>query len=186
MGRARRRVHLSILALPVFTTLPGDRSLRLGDRLWLRCAARGSPTPRIGWTINDRPVTGLGLLGEGGCGPGTPGGGQTGGETQPRGEEKGVRVPGLQTWPRAGGAEQICVAVCDGLHVKSGKRPPAKKTQPRDLRAGRELVFLPGTAAPTVGPSANSFPWGAGSVLPAGPQLMFRETQGLHRAQGIW
>uniref|UniRef100_A0A7N5KTI0 Hemicentin 2 n=1 Tax=Ailuropoda melanoleuca TaxID=9646 RepID=A0A7N5KTI0_AILME len=57
VGRARRRVHLSILALPVFTTLPGDRSLRLGDRLWLRCAARGSPTPRIGWTINDRPVT---------------------------------------------------------------------------------------------------------------------------------
>uniref|UniRef100_A0A2K5KA06 Hemicentin-2 n=1 Tax=Colobus angolensis palliatus TaxID=336983 RepID=A0A2K5KA06_COLAP len=57
VGRARRRVHLTILALPVFTTLPGDRSLRLGDRLWLRCAARGSPTPRIGWTVNDRPVT---------------------------------------------------------------------------------------------------------------------------------
>ncbi|XP_035116313.2 hemicentin-2 isoform X6 [Callithrix jacchus] len=57
VGRARRRVHLTILALPVFTTLPGDRSLRLGDRLWLRCAARGSPTPRIGWTLNDRPVT---------------------------------------------------------------------------------------------------------------------------------
>lgn len=62
MGRARRRVHLTILTLPVLTTLPGDRSLRLGDRLWLRCAARGSPTPRIGWTINDQPVTGLGLL----------------------------------------------------------------------------------------------------------------------------
>lgn len=61
VGRARRRVHLTILALPVFTTLPGDRSLRPGDRLWLRCAARGSPTPRIGWTVNDRPVTGLGL-----------------------------------------------------------------------------------------------------------------------------
>ncbi|XP_075415669.1 hemicentin-2 [Tenrec ecaudatus] len=56
-GRARRRVHLTILALPVFTTLPGDRSLRLGERLWLRCAARGSPTPRIGWTVNDRLVT---------------------------------------------------------------------------------------------------------------------------------
>ncbi|XP_036769471.2 hemicentin-2 isoform X1 [Manis pentadactyla] len=57
VGRTRRRTHLTILALPVFTTLPGDRSLHLGDRLWLRCAARGSPTPRIGWTINDRPVT---------------------------------------------------------------------------------------------------------------------------------
>ncbi|CAK6433530.1 unnamed protein product [Pipistrellus nathusii] len=57
VGRARRRVHLTILALPVFTTLPGDRSLRPGDPLWLRCAARGSPTPRIGWTVNDRPVT---------------------------------------------------------------------------------------------------------------------------------
>ncbi|XP_008585904.1 PREDICTED: hemicentin-2-like, partial [Galeopterus variegatus] len=57
VGRARRRVHLTILALPVFTTLPGDHSLHLGDRLWLRCAARGSPTPRIGWTINNRPVT---------------------------------------------------------------------------------------------------------------------------------
>ncbi|KAM6170210.1 hemicentin-2 [Rhynchocyon petersi] len=57
VGRARRRVHLTILALPVFTTLPGDRSLRLGERLWLRCAARGSPTPRIGWTVNDRLVT---------------------------------------------------------------------------------------------------------------------------------
>ncbi|XP_032334547.1 hemicentin-2 isoform X3 [Camelus ferus] len=57
VGRARRRVHLTILALPVFTTLPGDRSLHLGDRLWLRCAARGSPTPRISWTVNDRPVT---------------------------------------------------------------------------------------------------------------------------------
>ncbi|XP_012862831.2 hemicentin-2 [Echinops telfairi] len=56
-GRARRRVHLTIMALPVFTTLPGDRSLRLGERLWLRCAARGSPTPRIGWTVNDRPAT---------------------------------------------------------------------------------------------------------------------------------
>ncbi|XP_058997342.1 hemicentin-2 [Mustela lutreola] len=56
-GCAHRRVHLSILTLPAFTTLPGDRSLRLGDRLWLRCAARGSPTPRIGWTINNRPVT---------------------------------------------------------------------------------------------------------------------------------
>lgn len=62
MGRAHRRVHLTILTLPVLTTLPGDRSLHLGDRLWLRCAARGSPTPRIGWTINDQPVTGLGLL----------------------------------------------------------------------------------------------------------------------------
>ncbi|KAM7093056.1 hemicentin-2 [Molossus nigricans] len=57
VGRARRRVHLTILALPVFTTLPGDRSLHLGDRLWLRCVARGSPTPRIGWTVNDRPIT---------------------------------------------------------------------------------------------------------------------------------
>ncbi|XP_060056373.1 hemicentin-2 isoform X2 [Erinaceus europaeus] len=57
VGRAHRRVHLSILALPVFTTLPGDRILRLGDRLWLRCAAQGSPTPRIGWTINNRLVT---------------------------------------------------------------------------------------------------------------------------------
>ncbi|XP_021050559.1 hemicentin-2 [Mus pahari] len=57
VGRARRRVHLTILTLPVLTTLPGDRSLRLGDRLWLRCVARGSPTPRIGWTINDQPVT---------------------------------------------------------------------------------------------------------------------------------
>ncbi|XP_035878268.1 hemicentin-2 [Phyllostomus discolor] len=57
VGRARRRVHLTVLALPVFTTLPGDRSLGLGDRLWLRCAARGSPTPRIGWIVNDQPVT---------------------------------------------------------------------------------------------------------------------------------
>uniref|UniRef100_A0A5G2Q6R4 Hemicentin-2 n=1 Tax=Sus scrofa TaxID=9823 RepID=A0A5G2Q6R4_PIG len=55
VGRARRRVHLTVLALPVFTTLPGDRSLRFGDKLWLRCAARGSPTPRIGWIVNDRP-----------------------------------------------------------------------------------------------------------------------------------
>lgn len=62
MGRARRRVHLTILALPVFTTLPGDRSLRPGDQLWLRCAARGSPTPRMGWTVNDRPVTGPACL----------------------------------------------------------------------------------------------------------------------------
>ncbi|XP_012372192.1 hemicentin-2 [Octodon degus] len=57
VGRARRRVHLTVLALPVFTTLPGDRSVRRGDRLWLRCAARGSPTPRLGWTVNDQPVT---------------------------------------------------------------------------------------------------------------------------------
>ncbi|KAM9642204.1 hemicentin-2 [Trichechus inunguis] len=57
VGRAHRRVNLTILASPVLTTLPGDRSLRLGERLWLRCAARGSPTPRIGWTINDRLVT---------------------------------------------------------------------------------------------------------------------------------
>lgn len=56
-GRAHRRVHLSILALPVFTTLPGDRSLRPGDRLWLRCVARGSPTPHLSWTVNDRVVT---------------------------------------------------------------------------------------------------------------------------------
>lgn len=73
VGRAHRRVHLTILALPVFTTLPGDRSLRVGDRLWLRCAARGSPTPRIGWTVNDRPVTGLSLLGAGGGAPRDPG-----------------------------------------------------------------------------------------------------------------
>lgn len=58
-GSAHRRVHLSILALPVFTTLPGDRSLRPGDRLWLRCVARGSPTPHLSWTINDRVVTGV-------------------------------------------------------------------------------------------------------------------------------
>ncbi|KAB0366601.1 hypothetical protein FD754_010757, partial [Muntiacus muntjak] len=57
VGRAHHRVHLTILALPVFTTLPGDRSLHLGDRLWLHCAARGSPTPRIGWTVNNRLVT---------------------------------------------------------------------------------------------------------------------------------
>ncbi|KAM9207753.1 hemicentin-2 [Dugong dugon] len=57
VGRARRRMNLTILAPPILTTLPGDRSLRLGERLWLRCAARGSPTPRIGWTINGRLVT---------------------------------------------------------------------------------------------------------------------------------
>lgn len=81
VGRARRRVHLTILALPVFTTLPGDRSLGLGDRLWLRCVARGSPTPRIGWIVNDRPVTGLGLRRGRWTGPGTlgGGGGQAGG-----------------------------------------------------------------------------------------------------------
>ncbi|XP_037653920.1 hemicentin-2 [Choloepus didactylus] len=56
-GRAHRHVHLTILVLPMFTILPGDRSLRLGERLWLRCAARGSPTPRISWTVNDRRVT---------------------------------------------------------------------------------------------------------------------------------
>ncbi|XP_065735248.1 hemicentin-2 [Phocoena phocoena] len=57
VGRARRHMHLAILAPPVFTSLPGDRSLNLGDRLWLHCAARGSPTPRIGWTVNNQPVT---------------------------------------------------------------------------------------------------------------------------------
>ncbi|XP_028353185.1 hemicentin-2 [Physeter macrocephalus] len=57
VGRARRRIHLTILAPPVFTSLPGDRSLNPGDRLWLHCAARGSPTPRIGWTVNNQPVT---------------------------------------------------------------------------------------------------------------------------------
>lgn len=84
-GRAHRRVHLTILALPVFVTLPGDRSLRLGDRLWLHCVARGSPTPRLGWTVNDQPVTGLGLLGSLGGG-----GGRAGGAPRPSGEDVGV------------------------------------------------------------------------------------------------
>ncbi|XP_038601048.1 LOW QUALITY PROTEIN: hemicentin-2 [Tachyglossus aculeatus] len=56
-GKSSRRVHLSVLTLPTFTTLPGDLTLNLGDRLWLRCAARGSPNPRLTWTFNSRPVS---------------------------------------------------------------------------------------------------------------------------------
>lgn len=185
MGRARRRVHLSILALPVFTTLPGDRSLHLGDRLWLRCAARGSPTPRIGWTINDRPVTGLGLLGAGGWGPRTWEEGRLVGRPNLV-ERKTVSGSGSPDLALCGGSRaDPRVAVGDGSHVRPDKKPPAKKTQPRDLRAGRGLEFQPSTAAPTVGPWENSFPWGRGSVLPSGPQVMVREAQGLHRTQGI-
>lgn len=113
MGRARRRVHLTVLALPVFTTLPGDRSLRFGDKLWLRCAARGSPTPRIGWIVNDRPVTGLGLLRAGGTGTWVPGrlrraGAQVG---QPNLVERkkvpvSLGVLSLQTWPCVWGSGQ--------------------------------------------------------------------------------
>ncbi|XP_056668537.1 hemicentin-2 isoform X2 [Monodelphis domestica] len=55
-GHTSRRVHLSILSLPTFTTLPGDLSLNHGDRLWLRCTARGSPTPHISWMVNNRLV----------------------------------------------------------------------------------------------------------------------------------
>uniref|UniRef100_A0A5F8HEY5 Hemicentin-2 n=1 Tax=Monodelphis domestica TaxID=13616 RepID=A0A5F8HEY5_MONDO len=60
-GHTSRRVHLSILSLPTFTTLPGDLSLNHGDRLWLRCTARGSPTPHISWMVNNRLVKGLGF-----------------------------------------------------------------------------------------------------------------------------
>lgn len=113
VGHARRRVHLTILALPVFTTLPGDRSLRIGDRLWLRCAARGSPPPRIGWTVNDRPVMGLALLGAGGMGPGTLGEGQTWWQDptpwRGRGCQSAWWVLGLQTWPCVEGTEKTCV-----------------------------------------------------------------------------
>uniref|UniRef100_F6QD70 Hemicentin 2 n=1 Tax=Ornithorhynchus anatinus TaxID=9258 RepID=F6QD70_ORNAN len=54
-GKVSHRVHLSVLSLPTFTTLPEDLTLSLGDRLWLRCAARGSPSPRLTWTFNSRP-----------------------------------------------------------------------------------------------------------------------------------
>lgn len=111
VGRAHRHVHLTILALPVFVTLPGDRSLRLGDRLWLHCVARGSPTPRLGWTVNDQPVTGLGLLGTlGGRG------GWAGGPPPPNlVERKWVLVValglGLQTWTCAGDGANPHVAI---------------------------------------------------------------------------
>ncbi|XP_044515628.1 hemicentin-2-like [Gracilinanus agilis] len=55
-GHTSRRIHLSILSLPTFTTLPGDLSLNHGDKLWLRCTARGSPTPHISWMVNNRLV----------------------------------------------------------------------------------------------------------------------------------
>lgn len=137
-GRAHHRVHLTILALPVFTTLPGDRSLRVGDRLWLRCAARGSPTPRIGWTVNDRPVTGLGLLGAGGGG--LLGGGPTGGETPPSREEEGVRQPGgcwvSRLGPLRGGTEQTQVWPYVTSHMSDLTRSHLqKRLSPRDLRA---------------------------------------------------
>ncbi|XP_072488817.1 hemicentin-2 isoform X3 [Notamacropus eugenii] len=56
-GSTSRRVHLSILSLPTFTTLPGDLSLNQGEKLWLRCTARGSPAPHISWMVNNRLVT---------------------------------------------------------------------------------------------------------------------------------
>lgn len=135
VGHARRRVHLTILALPVFTTLPGDRSLRLGDRLWLRCAARGSPPPRIGWTVNDRPVMGLGLLGAGGMGTWDPGRRANLVARPNPVERKRVSVSlvgsGSPDLALCGGdRENMCVAVCDWSHVRPGKKPPVKKTQP--------------------------------------------------------
>ena len=148
VGRARRRVHLTILALPVFTTLPGDRSLRLGDRLWLHCAARGSPTPRIGWTVNNRLVTGLGLLGAGGTGTRDPG----------RLKRMGKRVLvslwvlGLQTWPCVGGTGKTHLALRDQSQIRPDKKPPAKKTlETSGPGTGTELQ---------PSPSANSFPGG--------------------------
>lgn len=108
VGLARQRVHLSILALPVFTTLPGDRSLHPGDQLWLRCVARGSPTPHISWTLNDLPVTGVGLLGWVGREPEPEGPGREGRERN-QDTEKEVESRsswsvglGLQSWPGRG------------------------------------------------------------------------------------
>ena len=167
VGRARRRVHLTILALPVFTTLPGDRSLRLGDKLWLHCAARGSPTPQIGWTVNNRLVTGLGLLGAGGTGTRDPG----------RLKRMGKRVPvslwvlGLQTWPCMGGTGQTHVALRDQSQVRSDKKPPAKKTQPW-RPPGQEQ-------GPSSSPTPQQTPFLGGSFPPPAPQALFWEAQGL-------
>ena len=132
VGRARRRVHLTILALPVFTTLPGDRSLRLGDKLWLRCAARGSPTPRIGWTINNRLVTGLGLLEAGGTGTRDPG----------RLKRMGKRVPvslwvlGLQLGPAWRGQGKHTWPYVTSHRSDPTRSHLQKSLNPGDLQAG--------------------------------------------------
>jgi hypothetical protein len=133
VGRARRCVHLTILALPVFTTLPGDRSLHLGDRLWLRCAAQGSPTPRIGWTLNDQPVTGLDLLGTGGTGPRTPRG--RGGRQVQRPNHVGRKWlvvnpvgSGSTDWSYAGRQSR---PLSDEPPVRAGKKSLAQKTAQR-------------------------------------------------------
>lgn len=155
-GRARRRIHLSILALPAFTTLPGDRSLRLGDRLWLRCVARGSPTPRIGWTVNDRPVTGRGLLGTLGGG-----GGRAGGEPHSSEEEVGVHrccgfwvsglglVQGNEVNPHA--------ATCDQSHVRPWQEATCDK-RPRDREGG---PCSSPALLPPCGPLNKPLSWGA-------------------------
>lgn len=171
VGRAHRRVHLTILALPVFTTLPGDCSLRLGDRLWLHCAARGSPTPRLGWTVNGRPVTGLvgwGLRTLGG------GGGRAEGEIQPGGEEEGVSQPcGLwvsRLGPVRAGTANTRVAVCDqSVPCQTWQGATSEKDSTAETSGpGQRPVFRPRAAVPIVGPSANPFP--RGSVLPPVPR----------------
>ncbi|MGH0143069.1 UNVERIFIED_CONTAM: hypothetical protein FKN15_022424 [Acipenser sinensis] len=56
VGTASREVRLSVSVRPAFVELPGDVTLNWGQRLSLPCLARGTPTPTITWTFNNKAL----------------------------------------------------------------------------------------------------------------------------------
>ncbi|ROL43461.1 Hemicentin-1, partial [Anabarilius grahami] len=57
-GVSASRVYLSVQEPPVVTVEPGNQTFRTGQEVWIRCSAKGYPSPMVVWIHNDMFIMG--------------------------------------------------------------------------------------------------------------------------------
>ncbi|XP_066533975.1 hemicentin-1 [Hoplias malabaricus] len=57
-GMSSSRIYLSVQAPPVVSVNPQNQTFSTGEEVWIRCSAKGFPTPTVVWTHNDMFIMG--------------------------------------------------------------------------------------------------------------------------------